>query len=133
MHDDTNTATVQADSNGTPARPRNVKAYRPDVDVYESEREVLLVVDLPGARAEAIDVRCENGTLTLAAKVEPRDAEGRRYLLREYGVGDFYRSFHLADSIDASRISGDFADGVLALHLPKVAAAQPTRVAIRSA
>ena len=107
--------------------------YRPDVDIRESEHELLLVADLPGARADTIDVHCENGTLTLTAKVEPREPAGGRWLLREYGVGDFRRSFELDERIDVGRISGDYSDGVLTLRLPKRESAQPKRITIRGA
>jgi len=119
--------------NGGSGQARNAPVYRPDVDIYENDRELLLVADLPGVRAEAIDVRYEDGTLTLTAHVEPREPSGRRHLLREYGVGDFQRSFRVDERIDATGIAGEYLDGVLTLRLPKVEAARPTKVQIRGA
>jgi HSP20 family protein len=52
-------------------------------------------------------------------------------LLREYGVGDFRRAFRVGNQIDATRISADFADGVLRLHLPKIEAAKPRKISVQ--
>ena len=120
-------------SNGASRPARDVPVYRPDVDLYENERELLLVADLPGARAETIDVRYEDGTLTLSAHVELPEPYARRYLLREYGVGDYQRSFRVDERLDAARIEGQYAEGVLTLRLPKVEAARPAKVPIRGA
>ncbi len=54
------------------------------------------------------------------------------YLLREYGVGDFYRTFRVSEQIDASRIEAEYADGVLKLHLPKVEAVKPRKITVKA-
>lgn len=110
-----------------------VRVYRPDVDVLEREHEVLVLADMPGARAEAIDIRYEAGTLTLQAPVELRAAADRAWLLREYGVGEFRRSFEVGESLDTGRISAEYADGVLTIHLPKVEAVRPRTIPVRTA
>lgn len=112
---------------------RTGPAFLPDVDILGGPEELLVVADVPGARGESIDVRFEEGTLTLSARVEPRAADETRWLLREYRVGDWHRSFRVGESIDATRIAAEFADGVLTLHLPKVAALKPRRVPVNVA
>jgi HSP20 family protein len=111
---------------------RGAPAFRPDVDILERPDELLLRADVPGARADAIDVRYENGTLTLHARVEPRQGAETAWLRREYGTGDWRRSFELAESIDPARIRAEYADGVLTLHLPKVESARPRRIPVKS-
>jgi HSP20 family protein len=102
------------------------------VDILEKQDELLLLIDLPGARPDGIDIRFENGTLTVHARVEPRQAERRAWLLREYGVGDFHRSFDVSEQVDAAAISAEVADGVLTLHLPKTPASQPRRIEVKA-
>jgi HSP20 family protein len=65
--------------------------------------------------------------------VAPRTSEQGRYFLREYGVGDFQRNFEVGEQIDAERISAEYSDGVLTLHLPKVVAARPRKIAVKPA
>jgi len=132
MNGESSTVTLKS-TNGKPAVPTPAQAFRPRVDVRETQQELLIVADLPGATAESIDVQCENGVLTVTAKVEPRQTVARGWLLREYGVGDFQRSFQLDERIDTGRITGEYAQGVLTLRLPKSEAARPRKVLIKSA
>jgi len=114
-----------------PERVRAARTYLPVVDIVETADELLLVADVPGARAEDIDVQYENGLLTLNAKVTQRQVEQPRFLLCEYGVGDFSRSFQIGEGIDAARIAAEVRNGVLTLHLPKSEAAKPRRISVK--
>ena len=60
-------------------------------------------------------------------------AEDQDYLVKEYGVGDFRRTFRVSESIDASKIAAEYADGVLRLHLPKAESARPRKVPVKTA
>ena len=111
-------------------RTRCGTCYRPNVDIREQNDELLVVADVPGARGDSIDVKFENGMLEIYAAVSPRQHEGPNYLLYEYGVGDYYRTFQVSEAIDAQKISADYADGVLTLHLPKAEAARPRKIAV---
>lgn len=111
-------------------RTRSGQTYRPNVDIVEHRDELVLVADMPGVKSAELDIRFEDGELSIRAPVAARQPEGTRYLLREYGVGDFYRSFRVSEQIDASRISAEYADGVLKLRLPKVEAAKPRKIAV---
>jgi HSP20 family molecular chaperone IbpA len=104
--------------------------YRPAVDIVELAGELRVVADVPGASQDGIDINFAKGVLTIHAKVEPRHSGGMDYLLREYGMGDYYRVFTVSENIDASKISADLADGILTLHLPKSEAAQPRKIEV---
>src|SRR5262249_35184697 len=111
-------------------RTRSGHFYRPGVDILEQNDELQLVVDMPGVKASEIDVRFEDGQLHLHAPVKPRQTPETRYLMQEYGVGDFDRTFRVSEQIDGSKIRAEYADGVLTLHLPKVEAAKPRKIAV---
>lgn len=116
-----------------PERVRPGRTYIPTVDIIEKPEEFLLLADMPGVRSQDVDVRYEKGLLTIQAHVEPRrDDESTRYLFREYGIGDFHRSFELGDGIDASRIEAEMRRGVLHLHLPKAESVKPRKITVRS-
>jgi HSP20 family protein len=114
-------------------RTRGGEVYRPQVDIVETGDELVLVADLPGVKSDAIDIDFEDGVLTLQGKVEPRYAEGLNFLVREYGVGDFYRTFRVSEEIEVSRIQAESTGGVLTVHLPKAEKARPRKIAVKSA
>jgi HSP20 family protein len=127
-----NTMTKAADPTTTPEHTRSVQCYRPQVDILEQKDELLLKADVPGAQADQIDVDFEDGTLTLRVAVPLRQSADQRFLLREYGVGDFCRTFRVSESIDAGKISAEYQEGVLTLHLPKVEAVKPRKIEVKS-
>jgi len=106
--------------------------YVPQVDILEDEEELVVLADLPGAEPKDVDIQFEDGVLSIRGKVIPRQPAETAYLLREYGVGDFFRSFNVSESIDAERISAEYADGRLTLHLPKVEAARPRKIEVKT-
>ncbi|MFQ5496125.1 MAG: Hsp20/alpha crystallin family protein [Phycisphaerae bacterium] len=110
----------------------NRPLFRPNVDILEHPDELTVLADVPGTRSEDIDVQFENGTLTIHAKVGDREVPDSGYVLCEYGVGDFQRTFQVSETIDAERISAEYVDGVLVLHLPKIEAARPRRIAVKA-
>ena len=111
---------------------RSAQCYRPNVDILEKENELYLVADVPGALADKIDVDFADGVLTVHAPVEPASDDGRRYLVREFGKGDYRRSFRVSEQIDPSGITAEVADGVLTLHLPKAESIRPRKIAVRA-
>lgn len=112
-------------------RTRCGRCYRPNVDILEKADELLVFADVPGATPETIDVKFEDGTLTIHAQVELRQAADTHYLLNEYGVGDFHRTFDVSEAVEASKITAEFADGVLTLHLPKAEAVKPRVIKVQ--
>jgi HSP20 family protein len=115
----------------TPEATRGGIYYTPRVDIYESADEVVLQCDLPGVKPQDVDVRFEKGELSLYGKVQPRQVPAE-YLEEEYGVGDFYRSFAIAPEIDAGKITAEYRDGVLTVHLPKQERVKPKRIAVQA-
>src|SRR5512136_2812220 len=97
-------------------RTRNGVTYTPRVDIWETDDELVLYADLPGVTPEHLDIQFENRELRIHGKVEPRHAD-RNFLCGEYGMGDFYRTFTIGETIDSQKIAAELKDGVLALHL----------------
>jgi HSP20 family protein len=115
----------------TPEATRSGIYFTPPVDIYETSDDVVLVCDMPGVKQQDLDVRFDKGELTLYGKVQPRQTAGE-YLLDEYGVGDFYRSFAISPQVDSTRISATYRDGVLTVHLPKQEKLKPKRIAVKA-
>ncbi len=106
--------------------------YRPTVDIYEQADELTVLADIPGAKNDQIDIYFEDGTLTIHAKVPPRQTSQGPFARKEYGVGDFYRTFRVSEQIDSTRIAAEYSAGVLTLHLPKVEAVKPRKIKVNA-
>jgi HSP20 family protein len=113
-----------------PEHTRSGEHYRPDVDILELADELVVQADVPGARADDIDIHFEDGALTIYAKIAERPSNGT-VLLREFGIGDYRRTFRVSEQIDPSRISAQYRDGVLTLHLPKAERAKPRKIQVQ--
>ena len=119
----------QSGANGTPEQTFE-SSYTPRFDIWEGEEELLLHGDLPGVTAEDLDIRFENRELTIRGKVHPRH-EGE-FVSREYGIGDFHRTFTVGEAIDSEKISAEMRAGVLTLRLPKSERVKPRRIQVTS-
>jgi HSP20 family molecular chaperone IbpA len=102
----------------------------PPVDIYEDDRGLVVVADLPGVDPGALDVRVDQGVLTLQARTQPL-ASGTP-LHREYELTGFFRQFNLPEEIDTGRIEAELTQGVLTLRLPRAAPAPPRRIDVRT-
>jgi HSP20 family protein len=130
------TETMTAKQNGhedQAEHTRTGQVYRPNVDILELPHELLVHADVPGVRGEDVDISFEDGSLTVHGKVKARQPDETDFLSREYGVGDFYRTFRVSEEIDPSKITAECRDGVLVLHLPKSEAAKPRKIQVQTA
>jgi HSP20 family protein len=130
MTDINTTSPKERADSGTAERTRGGVTFSPRVDIYETDRELVLLADLPGVKPEDIDLRYEKGELILQGKTQPRHA-GKVSLLNEYEVGDFYRVFSIHESIDSTKIEGEVKNGVLTVHLPKMEASRPRQINVK--
>src|SRR4051794_4360683 len=109
----------------------STRPWTPGVDIYEGENDLVLKADVPGIDLQDIDIRLENGTLTIKGerKLEG-DKNGRGYHRMERVYGAFARSFALPDTVDTEKVTADYKDGVLTITIPKKEVAKPRSVKI---
>ncbi|MCE9545167.1 MAG: Hsp20/alpha crystallin family protein [Planctomycetia bacterium] len=126
--------TIEADgADAAPVEPtRGGNYFRPPVDILEQTNELIVLADMPGVTADGVDVHFEDGVLTISGRIAPQSTVERKYLLNEYGVGDFYRSFQVSDQVDPAQITAEMTGGVLKLRLPKAAAARPRKIVVQA-
>lgn len=110
---------------------RATRTYRPPVDIIERGDELMILADMPGVPADQLEIQFEDGMLTIHGHVPRRQDESVRYLMQEYGEGDFYRSFQVSEAVDPTRITAELSCGVLTLHLPKVDAIKPRKIEVK--
>jgi HSP20 family protein len=107
-------------------------AWVPPIDVYEtSSKDLVVKADLPELKREDIKVTFENDLLTIAGERAVAPAvSGDLYHRLERGHGSFRRSFTLPTTVDASRVSAAYQDGVLTVTLPRREEARPRQIQV---
>lgn len=107
--------------------------FSPDVDIFENEKEIVLLADMPGVKADELDIDLKEDVLKIKGNVTPFEGEGEENIITEYAVGRYYREFSLSEVIDQEKIEANLADGVLRLVLPKKEKAQPRKITVSAA
>ena len=104
----------------------------PVVDIVESEQEFALLVELPGVQKSDVKLSVQDGVLTLNGQREQdKEVKGIRFHRTERAYGRFTRSFALPESVDEQKLSAEFRDGLLKVHLPKAEKVKPRSVEVR--
>jgi HSP20 family protein len=106
--------------------------FTPAVDIFETEKEITLLADMPGVKPDDLSIDLRENTLTLAGNVEAVRGSDEELLLGEYEYGRYYRQFTLGEVIDQEKIDARLTDGVLRLSLPKVEKATPKKIAVKT-
>jgi HSP20 family protein len=107
----------------------------PPVDIYETDAHDLIIkAELPDMTREDIEVTVENNTLTLrGTKKVPGDIKEEQFRRIERSYGTFSRSFTLPNTVDASRVTADYKNGVLTVKLPFREEAKPRTINVEVA
>ena len=104
----------------------------PSVDIFETEKhDLVLRAELPGMSREDVEVTVENGTIVIKGekKFDPAVKE-EHYRRIERAYGTFHRSFTLPNTVDASKVSAEYKNGVLTVTLPFREEAKPRTISV---
>lgn len=110
---------------GTPTRPAAVP-----IDAYRKGDIFTVQFDLPGVRADSIDLTVEQNVLTVRAQRTRASTEGVEWILGERPQGTFSRQLFLGETLDTEHVEAEYVDGVLTLRIPVAESAKPRKVAI---
>jgi len=114
--------------------PLAVAEWVPLVDISEDDQEYLIKAELPEVKKEDVKVTAEDGTLTIMGERKfAKDDKSKKYHRVERAYGSFGRSFSLPDDVSPAKVSAEFKDGVLTVHLVKTAKAKPQQVEVKVA
>jgi HSP20 family protein len=104
------------------------------VDISEDDKEYLIKVEVPGVNKEDVRVTVENGILTITGeRKEEKEEKGKKFHRVERMYGTFLRTFTLPDGTAGDKISAEFRDGILKVHLPKSEEAKPKSIEVKVA
>ena len=122
-------------ANTTPSTAENASTrpvLAPAVDIYENEREYLVLADLPGVPHDGVQIRFENGELSLFARREDAEAKDAETIGSELVTADYRRLFRIPEIVDSEKIDAKLVQGVLHLVLPKASKARPRQISVKS-
>jgi HSP20 family protein len=107
-------------------------SWVPPVDIYQNgDQEMVLKAELPDMTREDIDITIDKGTLAIKGEKKlESDVKEDRFHRIERSYGAFSRSFSLPQSVDASRISAEYRNGVLTVRLPLREEARPRQIKV---
>jgi HSP20 family protein len=114
--------------------PMRVADWAPVVDISEDHKEYLIKAELPEVKKEDVKITMEDGMLTITGdrKFE-KEENGKKYHRVERAYGSFVRTFSLPDDASPGKVSAEFKDGVLQVHLAKDEKARPQQVEVKVA
>ena len=107
------------------------RQFLPVTDIFETDQALTVILEMPGVDKDSVDVRVENGVLSIEGQVDLSKYQGLAPLYIEYNVGNYARTFQLSSKIEQDRITAELKDGVMTLTLPKAEKAQPRRIAVK--
>jgi HSP20 family protein len=108
--------------------------WAPAVDILEDDKEYVIKAEVPEINRENLKVSVQDDTLTLSGERRmEKEEKGKKYHRVERAYGCFMRSFTLPDDADGSKVTAEFKDGVLRVHLPKAEKARPKAIEVRIA
>ena len=111
-----------------------VPEWAPLVDISEDDKEYLIKAELPEVKKEDVKVTAEAGTLTITGERKfEKEEKGKKYHRVERSYGSFVRNFSLPDDASPAKVSVEFKDGVLAVHLAKTQKAKPQEIEVKIA
>lgn len=118
--------------NRLPAVNSTMKAFTPAVDVYETEKAVVVETPLAGFNPEDVKVSVENSVLTLQGENhKEHEIEEKNYYRKEVRSGAFYRQIALPTAVLENDVEASFEDGILKITCPKTKTAEPKKVEIK--
>ena len=131
MADELQTQKQEAEIMEGAERPRASRVYIPQVDIYSTDSNIVILADMPGVAEEDMDIMLEKDVLTITGYVSETVVPEAYELARgEYGIGDFQRSFTLPNEIDRDNIEASLSQGVLRVTLPKAPEAQTRKITV---
>jgi HSP20 family protein len=117
---------LQAGREATRAQERYAS---PAVDIYETADGLVVLADLPGTDKEGVNIEVEDNILTISAQA--KHALQSEPVHVEFELAGYFRQFQIADTVDTSKITAEFSNGVLKLQLPKAERLKPKQIAVQ--
>ena len=112
--------------------PGAFTAWTPLCDIYETDKNVVIKMEIPEVKKENISVTFDNNVLTVSGERKVVEGENKQnYHRQERIYGQFLRSFTLPPVVDTKNIAAEFKEGMLLITLPKVEEAKAKQIEVK--
>ena len=109
-----------------------VAEWAPLVDISEDDKEYLIKAELPDVKKENVKISVQNDVVSISGERRyEKEEKGKKYHRVERSYGSFMRSFSLPEDADEAKVSAEYKDGVLHVHLPKSEKAKPKSIEVK--
>lgn len=106
--------------------------WSPPVDIYETDEAVILKAELAGLNKSDVTIEVKDSTLVLRGERKfEKDIKEENYHRIERSYGAFSRTFALPQTVDHSKVTATFKDGLLEITIPKIRDARPKQIEIK--
>lgn len=106
--------------------------WSPLVDIQETDKEYLIKAELPEIKKDDVKVFIKDGLLTIEGeRKQELEEKDKKFHRVERSYGKFMRCFNMPEDTDEKSVKAEFANGLLAVHLAKSAAAKPRSIEVR--
>src|ERR1043166_6898788 len=109
-----------------------VAEWAPSVDITEDDKEYLVKADLPEVKKEDVRLTVQDDVMSISGERKyEKEEKGKKYHRVERAYGSFMRSFTLPEDADGSKVSAEYKEGVLKVHLPKSEKTKPKSIEVK--
>jgi len=122
----------EAESPEKGEQTRQIRIFKPAVDIIERKEDIILLADMPGVDEKSVDITLEKNELTLYGKITHDVPDKHTLYLSEYGLGDYHRVFTLAEAVDRDKIQASVKNGVLKIVLPKAEVLKTRKITVQA-
>jgi HSP20 family protein len=107
--------------------------WMPDIDMSETDDEIVVRMDIPGMEQKDIKVSMSGDYLTISGeRREEKEEKKKHFYSTERKLGMFERTIPIPTAVDDKKVNAEYRDGVLEIHLPRTAEAKPHRIPVTS-
>ena len=118
-------------------RPMNKEAltvadWVPAVNISEDDKEYVIKAELPEVDKKDVKIGVEDGVLSIQGeRTKEKEEKGKKFHRIESSYGSFFRSFTLPENVAEDKLTADFKDGILFVHLPKTEKPKPKAIEVK--
>jgi HSP20 family protein len=116
----------------TAGNAMTVADWAPSVDIAETAEHYEIKAELPEVKKEDIKIAVDNGVLRIEGeRKQEKEEKNKKWHRVERTYGSFMRSFALPENADAAKVSAEYKNGLLVVHVPKSAAVKPKSIEVK--